>query len=198
MRYLESQNDHGMMLQRALKIDESKARKRRLENTLQIQLESEAIRRRDVDLIFMAANPAQARLIRPQLKFHDAGDIPVYATGRVYSGQPDPARNRDLDGVRFPAMRWQLEHRERSTVPDVASLRAGSLASLFALGMDAWSLLPWLELMNKDPGFRFPGQSGNYFDERDGTLSRQPEWAIFANGRPAPLERPDLTDNGHR
>ena len=190
-RYLESQNDHGMVLQRALKIDESKARKRRLENTLQVSLEFEAVRRQDVDVIFMAASPTQARLIRPQLRFHEAGDIPVYATGRVYSGQPDPGQNRDLDGIRFPTTRWQLEHPERADIPGVASLRRGSLAALYALGMDAWNLLPWLGLMNSDPGFQFTGQSGAYYDTRTGTLYRQPEWAIFANGRPTVLTAAD-------
>jgi hypothetical protein len=43
--------------------------------------------------------------------------------------------------------------------------------------------------MKKDPGFRFTGQSGDYFDDRQGTLSRQPVFAIFSNGRPAPLRQ---------
>ena len=187
LRYQESENDHGAVLQRALKIDESKARMRSLQNTLQTTLEFEPVRRDDVDVIFMAANTTQARLLRPQLKFHEAGDIPVYATGRVFSGVPDPVRNRDLDGIRYPATRWQLEHPERDDVPRLESLRGGNLSSLFALGQDAWNVLPWLELMKKDPGFRFPGQSGNYFDNRGGTLLRQPVFAIFKNGRPAPL-----------
>ena len=76
-------------------------------------------------------------------------------------------------------------------MPDVQSLRGGNLSSLFALGQDAWNVLPWLELMKKDPGFRFPGQSGDYYDQRQGTLSRQPVFAIFRNGRPAPLA-PDI------
>lgn len=188
LRFNEAQNDHGPVLQRALKIDESKARARSLQNTLGVQIEFEPVRRDDVDVIFMAANSTQARLIRPQLKFHDAGDIPVYATGRVYSGQPDPTSNRDLDGVRFPTTRWQLAHPEREDIPDLGSLRGGSLAALHALGQDAWNILPWLKLMNKDPGFRFPGQSGHYVDTRHGTLERQPDWAVFANGYPTPLE----------
>lgn len=187
LRFPESQNDHGTVLQRALKIDESKARKRSVENTLQTRLEFEPVRRDDVDVIFMAANTTQARLIRPQLKFHDAGSIPVYATGRVYSGQPDPARNRDMDGVRFPATRWQLEHPGREDIPGISSIRGGSLSELFALGQDAWNVLPWLKLMSKDPGFKFPGQSGDYSDAHGGTLKRQPAWAEFSRGRPAPL-----------
>ena len=187
LRYLESENDHSGVLQRALKIDESKARKQRLENTLQTRLEFEPMRRQDVDMIFMPSTPTQARLIRPQLKFHDAGDIPAYATGRVFSGQPDPARNRDLDGLRFPTTRWQVEHDEPDDLPAIESLRGGNLAALFALGQDAWNVLPWLELMHRDPTFRFPGQSGEYADARLGTLYREPAWAVFRNGRPAAL-----------
>jgi len=190
MRYLESQNDHSAVLQRALKIDESVARKRKLESTLQMPLEFEPSRRSDVDVIFMAANATQAKLIRPQLKFHDAGDIPVYATGRVFSGQPDPARNQDLNGVRFPATPWQLAHATKEEIPRLASLRRGNLGSLFALGSDAWNLLPWLELMASDPDFIFPGQAGFYRARGPNGLRREPAWAEFSRGKPIPLRAP--------
>jgi outer membrane PBP1 activator LpoA protein len=196
LRYMESENDHSGVLQRALKIDESKARKQRLQNTLQTRLEFEPVRRQDVDMIFMPATPTQARLLRPQLKFHDAGDIPAYATGRVFSGQPDPARNRDLDGLRFPTTRWQLEHGEEEDIPAVESLRDGNLAALFALGQDAWNLQPWLELMHRDPTFRFPGQSGDYSDARLGNLRREPAWAVFRNGRPTALAAEEAAPTG--
>ena len=189
-RYLDSQNDHSSTLQRALKIDESKQRKRTLQNTLQVPLEFEPVRRDDVDVIFMAASATQAKLIRPQLRFHDAGDIPVYTTGRVYSGQPDPARNQDLDGIRFPTTPWQLEHASKSDIPALSSIRGGNLAALHALGRDAWDILPWLVLMEKDPEFRFNGQSGDYHDGDGATLEREPAWAVFRRGRPAPLPAP--------
>ena len=193
-RYLPSQNDHSSDLERLLKIDESKARKQQLQNTLQMTLEFEPVRRQDIDVIFLAANSSQARLIRPQLKFHDAGDIPVYATARIYSGQPNPARNQDLNGMRFPATPWQLAHPRKTDIPALASIRLGSLANLFALGQDAWNLLPWLELMKKDPDFVFPGQSGHYLSANSDSLRRQPAWAEFSRGIPVPLvatEEPD-------
>ena len=187
LRYVESQNDHSAVLQRALKIDQSKQRKTRLENTLQTRLEFEPVRRQDVDVIFMAANTVQARQIRPQLRFHDAGDIPVYATGRVYNGQPESRGNRDLNGVRFPLTPWQLAHTSDSEMPQLASIRGGSLAALHALGRDAWNMLPWLDLMNKDPDFNFDGQSGTYRAAAFGAMHREPAWGVFTNGRPAPL-----------
>jgi hypothetical protein len=189
-RYPEEENDHSALLERALRIDESRQRGQLLENTLQVPLEFEPVRRNDVDVIFMAASATQAKQIRPQLRFLDAGDVPVYATGRIYSGEPDSARNQDLDGVRFPATPWSLAHPRRRDIPDVASLRNGAMASLFALGQDAWNLLPWLELMRKDPDFVFPGQSGNYRMDRGGSLHREPAWAVFSGGLPVALPTP--------
>ena len=194
LRYPERENDHSALLERALKIDESEARKRQIENTLQTRVGFEPIRRDDVDMIFLAANADQARSIRPQLRFHDAGDIPVYATGRVYDGQPDPTGNQDLNGIRFPTTRWQLEHAEEDAIPDLASLRGGALAPLFALGRDAWNILPWLGLMNTDPGFAFPGESGHYRAGLDGALLREPDWAEFRRGRPASLPQTARVD----
>jgi hypothetical protein len=194
LRYPDRENDHSALLERALKIDESEARKRQIENTLQTRVGFEPIRRDDVDMIFLAANATQARLIRPQLRFHDAGDIPVYAAGRVYDGQPDATGNQDLNGIRFPTTFWQLEHTEKDAIPDLASLRGGALAPLFALGRDAWGILPWLGLMNKDPGFVFPGESGGYRAGLDGAMLREPAWAEFRRGRPAPLPRATLAN----
>ena len=188
VRYLESDNDHGPIIERLLKIDESKARKKRLENTLQMPLEFEAVRRNDIDMIFMAANAAQAMLIRPQFRFYDAGDIPVYATGRVYSGQPNPVQNQDLNGIRFPITPWQLEHARADDIPELESIRGGSLAALYTIGYDAWQLLPWLEIISRDPDFGFPGQSGLYRAGNNGNLRREPAWAIFSHGRPIPLQ----------
>jgi outer membrane PBP1 activator LpoA protein len=187
-RYVETDNDHSPVIERILKIDESKARKKRLENTLQMPLEFEAVRRNDIDMIFMAANAAQAKLIRPQFRFFDAGDIPVYATGRVYSGQPNPVRNRDLNGIRFPITPWQLEHAGPGDIPELESIRGGNLATLYSIGYDAWKLLPWLEIIRRDPDFGFPGQSGVYRAGYNGNLRREPAWAVFSRGRPIPLQ----------
>ena len=186
-RFQELENNYSPVIERILKIDESKARKAQLENTLQMPLEYEAVRRNDIDVIFLAASSEQARLIRPQLRFHDAGDIPVYSSGRVYSGQPNTTFNQDLNGIRFAITPWQLEHTEADDIPKLESIRGGNFASLFTVGHDAWNVLPWLDLMRKDPDFPFTGYSGSYQSGREANLSREPAWAIFQRGRPAPL-----------
>jgi len=187
-RYQEADNDYGPLIERILKIDESKARKQRLEATLQMPVEFEAVRRNDIDLIFLAASASQARAIRPQLRFYDAGDIPVYSTGRVYTGRPDRIYNQDLNGIRFPITPWQLEHTEMNDLPDLESIRSGTLAPLYAVGHDSWNILPWLELMKKDPDFDFKGASGSYRARNHNELVREPAWAFFSRGRPVALE----------
>jgi outer membrane PBP1 activator LpoA protein len=196
-RYIESENDHSPVLERLLKIDESKARKKRLENTLQVKLEFEPVRRDDVDVIFLAANTTQGRLLRPQLRFHDAGDIPVFATGRIFTGRADRSRDQDLNGVRFPITPFQLEAISTSTEPDLASLRGGSFTSLHALGRDAWNVLPWLELMKKDREFRFEGSSGTYRAGAFGKLTREPGFAVFNRGLPVPLQDQSVVQTAH-
>jgi len=186
-RYPEGQNDYSTVLERLLKIDESKARKQNLENILQMKLEFEPVRRNDVDVIFLAASSADGRSIRPQLRFYEAGDVPVYATGKIFSGKPNPTADQDLNGIRFPITPLQLEFDSNHPMPALASLRDGVFAPLYALGKDAWNLLPWLGMMQRDPDFRFPGASGFYHTGPDGKLLREPAFAVFSGGLPVPL-----------
>jgi outer membrane PBP1 activator LpoA protein len=193
VRYLPEENDHSQVLERALRIDESKARKQQLENRLGIELEFEPVRRSDIDAIFLAATPEQGRLLAPQLRFFEAGDIPTFATSRVYTGRPDPTQNQDLDGLYVPLTTWQIEHATGGSIPDLSSLRGGEFAALYAIGLDAWNILPWLELMRHDPGFRFPGATGQISIVEGGNLRRKPSWGRFRNGVPVGAPPPGST-----
>jgi outer membrane PBP1 activator LpoA protein len=183
-RFLEYENDHSAVLERLLQLDQSKERKQQLENTLQVQLNYEPVRRDDIDVIFLAANTTQGRLIRPQLRFHNAGSIPVYASARIYSGQPDKSRDQDLNGIIFPASPLQIERAEQRHKLSAAKPKSAASTPLFALGRDAWNILPWLEMMRTDADFRFPGQSGTYAAGVGPMLQREPEWAVFRDGIP--------------
>ncbi|MGH8036083.1 MAG: penicillin-binding protein activator, partial [Lysobacterales bacterium] len=194
-RYREDENDHSRTLEQVLQIDESKARRQQLESVLQMSLRFEPVRRNDVDAIFLVANPNQGRLLRPQLRFYDAGDIPVYAPSRIYAGKPDALRDQDLNGVRFPTTPLQLNLNSVDSLSALASLRGGSFTGLYALGQDAWDLLPWLGLMRQDPQFPFAGASGTYTAGMGGNFRRDPAFAVFSEGIPVPLVRMVATTN---
>lgn len=189
-RFSPATSDHSAVLTHMLKIDESRQRKQDLQSRLGIPLQFEPVRRDDFDFIFLAASPAQGRELKPLFKFHDAGEVPVYAMGRVYSGRMGEKSDLDLDGVIFPIAPWQLEA-ARGSMPALESLRLGSFGNLFALGRDAWQLLPWFPLLQKDPDLGFQGNTGKLSLQANGKLSRQHAWAQFANGLPTSYEWPD-------
>ena len=85
-----------------LRISESNARHKRLESVLGTKLQFEPRRRSDIEFIFAPAQANTERLLRPQLRFHYAGDIPdVCDLGRLRarhegqrgSGRPDVSRH---------------------------------------------------------------------------------------------------------
>ncbi|HKX55981.1 MAG TPA: penicillin-binding protein activator, partial [Xanthomonadales bacterium] len=112
------------------------------------------------------------------------GDIPVYASSRIYSGQPDKSRDQDLNGIIFPASPLQIHFAAMRSTPPAARLKSAGFTPLYALGRDAWNILPWLEMLRTDADFRFPGQSGTYASGAGPMLQREPEWAVFRNGIP--------------
>lgn len=180
-------NDHSAMLTQLLKIDESRQRKESLQARLGLSLAFEPNRRNDFDMIFLAASPSQGRELKPLLRFHNTGDIPVYAMGRVFSGKHERTADQDLNGIVFPITSWQLQTAGNTRLLP-GSIRDGSLGSLYALGMDAWRVLPWLPLLQKDPDLVFPGSAGALQLMPDGHLHREPAWAQFTAGRPLPYQ----------
>ena len=193
-RFDSSEIDHSDMLTQMLKIDESRQRKADLQARLGVPLTFEPIRRDDFDLIFMAVSPAQGRALKPLLRFHDAGDVPVYAMGRVFSGRIETTADQDLNGIVFPSTHWQMSETNGSARDEALSLtsvRSGTYGSLYTLGQDAWRLLPWLPLMRKDQDLWYTGGVGSLRLQANGRLYREPVWAQISAGRPVPYQWPD-------
>lgn len=183
-------SDHSVVLTQLLKIDESRQRKADLQSRIGVPLTFEPHRRDDFEFIFLAASPEEGRELKPLLRFHDTGDVSVYAMGRVFSGRVALASDQDLNGILFPATPWQLNGPDK-TVLTLESIRGGEFGNLYALGQDAWRILPWLGLMQKDPDLWFPGETGALRLQENGQLHRRPAWAQFSAGRPIPYQWPD-------
>lgn len=189
--YAPDANDHGAALKETLGLNAGLTRQRNLARLLGRPLEFEANRRNDVDAIFLAARPAQARSLKPQLRFHRAGDLPVFATSHVYDGVPRPEQDRDLDGLVFCDSPWLLSNTpiepSRSTAATMMETAQGSGARLFALGMDAYRILPYLEWLSRFPNEAIPGATGDLSVNRELSVIRHLDFARFRRGRPTPL-----------
>lgn len=184
--YPPDNNDFSESIRALLDLDESDKRRTDLEATLQRRLQFEPFRRRDADFIFMAAFPRQARLIRPQLQFHYAGDLPVYSTSHVFSGRIDRGADRDVDGVIFCDMPWMLatDNAARRDMERLWPEADGQQSRLHALGADAYDLIPALATMRLFRYERFIGRTGTLALDEHNSVFRELRWASFGNGVP--------------
>ena len=187
--YLSDQSDYTDPVKRLLNIVQSETRKERIETIAKMRFKFEARPREDIDFIFLAADARHARLIKPQLNYHRATRVPVYATSYVFTGRGDPNLDTDLNGILFGDMPWMLVGDGR-----VAELRAAlqpnwphahsGLDRLFALGVDAYAVIPHLNRLNSENAVRFDGVTSGLSLGRGGRLHRQLLWAQFRKGVP--------------
>jgi len=185
-------SDFSAELTSLLLIDESRSRHQRLQGLLGRSLEYEPRRRQDAEFVFLAARPSEALLIRPQLRFHYAGALPIYATSSIY----DPTRpaTRDLDDVRFADMPWRVGAGDAEFMDRFRAFGTSALernGRLYAFGVDAYRLVPLLHNRSEMLVSGFEGYTGLLRVGADGRVHRELEWGRFAGGEvrhvPAPL-----------
>ena len=146
--------------------------------------------RADAAFVFVAGTPAAARLIVSQLKFHYAGDIPVYSTSDSF--EPDPAANTDLDGLLFPDMPWMVSADSvtsdvRGEVRGAWPARTARRDRLYAFGFDAYRLVPALRSKSLDGSAGIAGVTGKLHLDDHNRIRRELEWAQIRNGVPVGL-----------
>ncbi len=180
--------NYSRLVKDAMLIEQSQIRTREMQELLGIALQSSPRSRSDVDMIFLIADPAQARQIKPSFAFHYAGGIPVYSTSQVYSGQPNPKADRDLNGIRFNTMPWLFDttSREKQAVAQHTK-SAAVYGRLHALGADAFRLYARLPQLEQVPDMRIYGATGALQMLSDRRIEREQIWVRFRNGEAQPL-----------
>lgn len=194
--YASDARDHSQAIRELLVLDKSEERHRALTATLGVKSEFEPRRRNDVQLVFIAARPDHAQLLGPQLRFHRAGDLPIYATSLIYDGEPPAA---DLDGLRFCDMPWMLAQDApgagasewaalRSQLRTLFPTRGRDYTRLLALGYDAYALAALIESGQLAPGSFYPAGSGTLSLREGGVIGRGLACAEIRNGAIRPLD----------
>ena len=172
-----------------LNINQSNWRKIKLQRVLGQQLKFSARRRKDFDMFFLNALPAQAREIVPLLRFYYAGNVPIYATSQVYSGVPNAQGDKDLDGVQFTIMPWALNPSKSGQALQKQFSRNWpnsfkQFNLLYAFGADSYRLVSGINQIKVFPTIGLQGHTGRLFLTPSGRIRRQLEWARFEKGIP--------------
>ncbi|MBL4623438.1 MAG: penicillin-binding protein activator [Immundisolibacteraceae bacterium] len=185
--YSPKGSDFSKPIKKLLGLDLSEARYKKLQRGLGQSLLFNPRRRQDIDFLFLAAFPPQARSIRPQFRFHQADQLPVFASSHVYGGSADPALDKDLNQVRFCDTPFTLNPRFGSgsnsgsgANPD--SSIAPSLPSIHALGRDAFALVPYIEPLQNSRLRRFEGDTGRLRIDAGGLVQSHLSCGRFRRG----------------
>ena len=149
-------------------------------------------RRQDIDLVFLAATHATGKLIYPQLRFYGAGNLPTYSTSAIWEDGDDDAG--DLNGISFPDGPWTIAPDSRSAGLKSQLARywgpqSLTLSRLYALGYDAWQLLPAIRGQSMTGPFRdgeLQGLTGTLDADAMGRIHRRLQWATIRGGQPTP------------
>jgi outer membrane PBP1 activator LpoA protein len=176
-----------------LNIRRSAERHRRLAANLGVPVQFEARRRDDIDMIFVfVLDPGTGRLIASQLRFHGAGEIPVYANAEIFN-PASTARDNELNGFMFADTPALL-----TPDGDAAELRAdlqtywparAGLARYYGMGFDAYGLVGPL-YAGDGTRWSIRGLSGDLSLDEQGRVRRVLPLAQFQSGRPVALDAP--------
>jgi outer membrane PBP1 activator LpoA protein len=128
-------------------------------------------------MVFLAASPSQARLMRPLLAAQ-APELPIYATSHIFSGRTDPGKDADLDGILYTEIPWVMEGLQSGT------LNNSNFPRMFALGMDAFLIAKNLPSIARNPNTQVNGKTGNIRLAGNRQIQRTLLFATFVNGVP--------------
>ncbi len=140
--------------------------------------------RRDIDVIVVFASVAQTELINPVIEssispFADI--VPVFASSRSFSRRLSDNSRRDLRNLNFIDMPWMLPDRSlnylRNKADSLWPNRQDGEHRLFAMGYDAYRLLPHIRHMASLPMQEFRGVTGSIILNQQNQTVRLLDWA---------------------
>ena len=169
-------------IQKLLLIDESYARKRRIEQWTGTKVESIARSREDLDYVFYVGKLNDAKQIRPLIDFYFADKIPMLATSTLNDSEPDKSINpSDIERILFtevPALT------PNSTTLDVLPKNQSSniLRRLQALGADSYLLANKYRLFTLLPSTKISANTGIITIDENGIFHKRPEIMTYRKG----------------
>ena len=191
--YRGAAEDLAQPVRDLLGVDTSEARAGQLRRVLRRSIAHEPFPRGDLDFVFLAGFPREARLLRPQIIFLRAPDLPIYATSHVFAGMPEPQHDLDLDGVVFNDMPWVLrpasdEDGLRERILALWPAASEGFIRYYAFGADAYRLQRWMFRLADRPGeAAVTGRTGRLTVGADARVRIEMAWARFRNGVPEPI-----------
>jgi len=161
----------NLTIARSLATLNSEARIEEVERAFDAPVDTQARRREDVDSVILLSPTAQmAREIRPLLRFHYAGELPVFAPSSIFESE-EGMTNRDLNDIKFVLPPIAFESTITNSMP------------LHALGADAAALMDHFSQASRSRGTLMFGKTGDLRIDSKGVVRRRLKSVVFSRGR---------------
>ncbi|NDL63566.1 penicillin-binding protein activator [Acerihabitans arboris] len=139
-----------------------------------------------VDAVYIIATPSELALIKPMIDMRTSSRarLGLFASSRSYQADAGPDYRLEMEGLEF------------SDIPLLAGANPGllqqtsaqfkedySLVRLYAMGMDAWTLVNHFSEMRQIPGFQVAGDTGQLSATPDCVINRKLSWLKYQQGK---------------
>lgn len=136
--------------------------------------------------VLLSASPEIGRELAPQLKYHQSGDLAVYAMPNIYSGRQNPIKDTELGAINFCDIPWLFADAysgplSQSALQATWQALPDSATRLVALGVDAYNLLGQLNQLATAP---YAGATGRLSLNGENQITRKLVCAQFKAGMP--------------
>lgn len=143
----------------------------------------------NVDAAYIVATPAEIALIKPMIAMRTGSrsSAQLYASSRSSQGVNGPDFRLEMEGLQFseiPLLSGDNPSLQQQALSAVHN--DYSLARLYAMGIDAWSLANHFSQIREVPGFEFRGNTGTLSANTDCVIDRKLNWLQFAQGQIVP------------
>lgn len=139
-----------------------------------------------VDATWILATPEQIGYIKPMIALRNGSqsDATLYASSRSAQGTAGPDFRLEMEGLQFSEIPMLAGSNPALMQQALSAVRNDySLARLYAMGADAWSLANHFSQMRQTPGFELNGNTGDLTATPDCVITRKLSWLKYQHGQ---------------
>ncbi|OAT27753.1 putative lipoprotein [Buttiauxella brennerae ATCC 51605] len=142
-----------------------------------------------VDAAYIVATPDEVALIKPMIAMRTGSRSPaqLYASSRSSQGVNGPDFRLEMEGLQFSEIPMLAGNNPSLMQQALGSVNNDySLARLYAMGVDAWSLANHFSQIRQVPGYQVNGNTGTLSATQDCVINRKLNWLQFSQGQIVP------------
>ena len=142
-----------------------------------------------VDAAWILATPEQIAYIKPMIALRNGSqsNVTLYASSRSAQGTAGPDFRLEMEGLQYSEIPMLAGSNPALMQQALSAVRNDySLARLYAMGADAWSLANHFTQMRQTPGFELNGNTGDLTATQDCVINRKLSWLKYQQGKIVP------------